>query len=380
MKCHKRVDRKCFLRLVVTSIWLSVGGALRAAGPDISLEIRCADPEPRIGDPIPIQFIITNHGTNDWEYDDCQYDRSGRMPEFELTTRNASGETLADPLKGHLGFGGGLSGKETLHPGESFTRTIELNIWSDLRAPGKYLVIGKYSDWNNLHVESPSITITMLPRTEQEMDNYITRLTNQVAASREPDEGTVMKLIYTRNSEAAPALIEALYRGGNGSFWASQGLICYLPHAPEVRRELIEVAKRKGLGGGMDYVLGEYGCTVEEMRPIIGRSLAADSPQTWSEGARAAQHFADDSFAPRLSAIAVDPTSNVRDQAIYALASNRTDESVRTLHLLLNDTNLDIRSTTKSAIRTAYQYRGIWKGKPLKPEDFDDSFRRPGPP
>jgi hypothetical protein len=116
------------------------------------------------------------------------------------------------------------------------------------------------------------------------------------------------------------------------------------------------------------------------MEPLIRRSLAPDSPQTWAAGAGAAQQYAADAFTSRLSAIATDPKANGRDQTIYALAANRTDESVKTLKSLQKDDDEKIRTTTKRAIRTAYLYRGIWRGTPLRPEDFDETFRQPGPP
>jgi hypothetical protein len=368
-------------QLVAIWVWLSMGGqALQAAEMGISLAIRCDKPEPKIGDPIPIEFIITNHRTNDYEYADRTYDRSGRMPEFALTTRRGSDETLPDPRKGDIGLGGGLYTRATLHPGQSFTRNIDLNLWSDLRTPGKYTVTGKYSGESSVEAASAPIFINVLPRSEREMEDYIRGLTSRIPAGQAPAEGQVRALMYTRDARAAPALIEALYAGGNSTFWASQGLIDYIPHSPEVRREMIEVAEQRGLGGSMEHVLGKYGCTTEEMKPLITRSLAAESPRTWRAGAAGAQHFADDSFAPRLIAIALDPKTDAREEAILALASNRTDESVKALHLLLNDSDMGIRRKTRSAIRMAYLYRGIWKGKLLKPEDFDDSFRAPDPP
>jgi HEAT repeat protein len=91
----------------------------------------------------------------------------------------------------------------------------------------------------------------------------------------------------------------------------------------------------------------------------------------------AAQQHPDDAFASRLVAIATDTglEANARVRTIYALAANRTDESVKALKVLLTDSNERIRSATKQAINTAYHYRGVWTGQPLKPDDFDEATR-----
>ncbi len=365
--------------------------------PRLSLTIGCTNSDLKVGDEIPIQFIITNHGTNHYEYADRNYDRSGRMPEYALVAWTESGDRLPDPRSRYAGMAGGLFVTGHLLPGQSFTRTIPLNLWSLLKAPGKYTVIGynsgrPYGNARQERMESAPISIAILPRTEKELDDYISSLTNQIAAlapmtnyygrmASSPDlDGLVKNLMYTCSPKTVPLLIKTMFQPGLNHFWELQALLYYVPRSEETRRAIFQAAVERGLAPGLDYLLTEYGWTPEEIKPLIQRSLAPDSPQTWAEGARAAQHYGDDVFASRLIAIATDPEANARDGAIYALAANRTDESVKTLKSLLEDDDEKIRATARRAIRTAYLYRSIWRGTRLRPEDFDETFRQPGPP
>jgi hypothetical protein len=65
-----------------------------------------------------------------------------------------------------------------------------------------------------------------------------------------------------------------------------------------------------------------------------------------------------------------------REQAIYALAMNRTDAGVVVLKRLLGDPTARIREHTTAVIRDAYHQRGNARGRPLRPEDFPDLARR----
>jgi hypothetical protein len=47
------------------------------------------------------------------------------------------------------------------------------------------------------------------------------------------------------------------------------------------------------------------------------------------------------------------------------------------LNALLHDADLRISQTIRNAIKTAYNYRGIWQGRPLKLDDFDEKYQKP---
>jgi hypothetical protein len=325
------------------------------------------------------------------------------MQEYVLAAKAESGEAVPDPRADYKGGRvGGLSTRGVLRPGQSFAKIIPLNRWALVKAPGRYTVTGIYlgnpfSSRPGEAVGSDPMPITVLPRTAEEMDAYISDLTNQIAAippsrfvtsTRMPEnvlvtdsvvdpglENLVMKLTYTCSPKIVPILLETMYEPASGGFWEAEALLFYLPRTDETRKAILETATRRGLASSTEYVRKQYDCTKEEMKRVIGRSLASDNPQAWAAGALAAQQYADDAFTSRLIAIAMDPDSKGRLQAIYALAVNRTDESVKALRSLLNDSNKRIRDTVEQAVRIAYTSRGNAQGRPLRPEDFDARLR-----
>ena len=204
------------------------------------MAIRCTNEVLQAGDEIPIEFIITNQGTNDYKYENRNYDRSGRMWEFKLTARTEAGVEVAGPRsKGGGGMMGGLFGYAVLKPGQSLERVIPLNLWALVTEPGRYGVTGVYGADNPeaTALTSTPITVTVRPRTAAEMDDYIGGLTNALAArlrgGSSPDgnsrwaalgtEELVRKLMYTGSSNMVPALLPLTGAPGNGGFLLNGG-------------------------------------------------------------------------------------------------------------------------------------------------------------
>jgi hypothetical protein len=352
------------------------------------LSIRCTNAVVKAGDEISIEFRITNGGTNEYKYADRTYDRSGRMEEYMLVVKTASGELVPDPRATYTGgIAGGLHGYKTLKSGESFTKVIPLNRWALVKEAGRYEVVGHYPSVlfgsNSVVVTSAPITITVQPRSEKELYAYICSLTNQLAAlatnkdysHRGEVDTLVMKLMFTCSPKIVPTLLNTMYEAERG-FWESEALQFYVPRSDKVKRAILSVAAKRGLASGMQYVLTGYGCDRDDFVPLIKASLAPENRTSWQEGALAAQQYSDDAFTPRLIALATERNGAARGRAIYALALNRTDEGVQALKALLVDADKNIRSTTENAIRTAYRYRGNSKGRLLKPEDFDSSYQQ----
>jgi hypothetical protein len=360
--------------------------------PVLSLAIRCTNEVVKAGDEIDIEFRITNRGTTDYKYADRTYDRSGRMDEYKLAAKNESGETVPDPRALDKGgwFGGGGFQYAVLKPGQSFTKTIPLNRWALIKGPGRYTVVAtNFADshsTNVISVASDPITVMVLPRTPEEMDAYITDLTNQLDAkltgkpngkeTRPPIQGldeVVMKLMFTCSPRIVPSLLKSMYDyGSGGGFWESEAIRFYVPHSEEVRQAILEAATQHGLGANwtMSSLLKEFDFTKEEMKPLIVRALAPDNEKDWAAGAGLAQQFGDDDFNARLIAIATTPRINAQTAAIEALAYNRTDEGIKTLKSLLDDPHEKIWTPLAFAIENAYNSRRNATGRPLRPDDF----------
>jgi hypothetical protein len=360
--------------LILTAITIQLAGAENTNSVNLTLTIRCTNDVFKMGDEIPVEFVISNCGAADYAYESRTYDRSGRMSEYELTIKSFDGKKLPSP--NYSGFAGGLVEDQILHKGEIFIQTISLNQWAVPRSPGRYTIIGIYHGSFGRPIQEPSgicstpITITILPRSEAEMDAYINNLTNH-------DGVDWMKLAFSGSPKTVPFLLNGMYHGSD-SFWTAEALAVYLPHTDSIKRQMIETVLKNGLKDNMVYVLENYQLSNREWLKLIARSLQADSPGTWGAGASAAAlgHF-DDALTPRLIAIA-NGNNRARDQAIWALAMNRTDTAVGALRTFLKSPDKDVRLATEEAICVAYCYRGDYhRGEKLRPDDFDKKFQEP---
>jgi len=357
----------------------------RAATPALALAIRSLRETIRAGDAIPIEFTITNTGQAEYVYLDRHYDRSGRMPEYRLTARDAEGRPVADPRASWPGGpGGGLAGEGKLAPAQSYAKAIDLNRWALVTRPGRYEVTGVYYPGRRVPaageaggVASLPIAVAVEPRSDVEMADHIARLAARLRAAKDrvAKEETVRHLMYTCDARIVPPLLDSMY-DGLGDFWEGEAFIFYLPHDDPTREALMRRGRERGMAMVMPYVFDRYGYTAEDLRPLIEASLAADRPHAWHAGALLAQRFVDDGLMPRLIAIATDPASRAREQAIFAVALHRTDEGVAALKRLLEDPDRRIRERARFAIRVAYTSRGNAGGRPLRPDDFPADLQR----
>ncbi len=380
------------LRLLILislcTVWVSFDCIAQQPGevapaPELSLIILPPADVVHVGDLIPVDFVIQNKGTTEYAYHDRSYDRSGRMEEFALTAVDDQGNAVPDPRRHDgLRMGGGLAGKAVLAPGQSFTKTIPLNRWALINKPGRYAVTGTYHRGALGPVVAEPITVTVEPRTEEEMAGHIADLTKQLAAIPvDESPGTVMeRLAYTCDARIVLTLLDAAYKWrGNAAFWFDEALRFYLPQSKDVTDALVSAASERGLAPGMSNMLKDRGVLESEIKSLIEVSLSPEHSDCWAEGALGAQRFCDDRFTARLITIAMDPNSKARAQAIYALALNRTDESVDALKKLLTETEqADGRSVSRiaaDAVQSAYNYRGNSQGRPLKDEDFGPEFK-----
>ncbi|MCB9768591.1 MAG: hypothetical protein H6752_10375 [Candidatus Omnitrophica bacterium] len=360
--------------------------------PQLSVTISCDVVDPKVGDEIPIIFEIKNEGESHCDLWYRGRGRDGRCRQFKLSAVDEGGEVVADPRADRQIFiaGGGGGIDVSLDPDESFRETIALNRWALLTHPGVYQVTGTFYARGpyptNVSVTAVTATteIEILPRSNDEMASYIGELSNLLPKNDYENVpfSVVQKLMYTCDRRAALPLIEVFYRSDAARYWAVEAFQYYLPKDRETDQALLEAAMERGLAKGMFSTLRERGFTCEQIKPLIEASLAIDHPNAWPEGALAAQICADDCFTERLIAIATDPTSYARKQAIAALAKNRTDDSVAALKGLLEEpespqmSGMSIRQWTEQTIRRAYRSRGISEGRPLETEDFDACLQK----
>jgi hypothetical protein len=363
--------------------------------PVLSLSIRCTNEFVKAGDEIGIEFRITNRGTNDYRYEDRTYDRSGRMNEYKLVATNSAGEAVLDPRANAKTFwmGGGLFQYATLKPDASFTKVIPLNRWALIKESGRYEVVGNYISsaygTNFTTVTSDAISINVQPRTPQEMDAYISDLTNQLEAkltgnlnpvaneSRPPDRAMnalVTKLMFTCSPKIVPSLLKSMCEyGSGGGFWEHEAIMYYVPHSEETRKAILAAATARGVERNwtLASLLQEYGFTAEELKPLIERALAPDDEPGWAVGAQLAQKFGDDAFTPRLIAIAKTSRGNGQTAAIAALATHRTEEGVKTLKSLLDDPHQNIWTPLAQALlngdRNGSLHPGDFAARDVKP-------------
>ena len=368
------------------------------------LQIRCTDEVVRVGDEISIEFLITNKGIHNYSCEDYTSPNQARKPPYRLTAKTESGTLVPSPseeygfFSGNRLFAAGFS-YQGCRPGGGFTQIIPLNSWALVREPGRYTIVGIYAD----SVTSAPITITVLPRSEAEMQAYIKDLTNaiephigtqvssipappppglgQARAEKEELNRLVAKLTYTGSPQVVPFLLRTMNASGAGShcddsYWEIEGITHQIPHTKETTQAIIEAAMKPRIGGKLApcnsiiCLLAEYGDIREEITPLIEQLLAPDQPQAWSEGVLLARVYSSGTFTTRLIAIANTPHCKSADRAMSALAANRTDEGVEALKALLNSSDHDISHNAEMAIREAYVSGNIYSGHPLKPSDF----------
>jgi hypothetical protein len=392
---------------LVSLVHLLSGLAQAGDESGLSLIIRGPTNTLKEGDEIPIAFTISNHGTDDFTYENRTYDWTGQTQDYKLAAKTASGDSVPAPPPFRPAFDmGGIVPIGVVHPGESFTKIIPLNHWALVTQSGRYEITGSYranrfSNKPNAQATSAPLSIEILPRTKQEMEEYIKGLTNQVATvltSRATRLGgfdwvlwdeSMTKLMYTCKPEIVPTLLGVLYDTNTPfimeeDWWPTKALFCYVPHTEESLNIILDYVATRGLNWSVAELFPDYGAKREELKPIIERALAATNIGEWEIGADlAASGYWDDAFNPRLIAIASDPNSSfdARAIAMEALACNRSEAGLKTLKALLDDQDIYNSGDLAWAIAHGYGYPHDYSNTPasrhLQSADFDSKEVRP---
>jgi hypothetical protein len=376
----------------------------------ISLVIHAPTNVVKVGDEIPIEFIISNRGTEDYSDSDTAWE-SGSYAHCKLVARTTSGAIVPAPLEytdpeeyvfvntslDRLAFT--PPALRVAAPGKSFSETRLLNSWALITEPGRYEIAGTYSPHPKTYsredreaVAAASISITVLPRTKEEMHDYIQGLTNQVAERlaahvkhlwlHDPVlQLSLEKLMYTCSPDIVPTLIRTMYEDCAESKFAEEALFAYVPHTKETREAIMQAAIKQGVNGYMELLMLVYDFTGAELKPIIERGLALEDPVERYAGVALAARCYDDAFTAQLIAIAngsIKTAENTRSAAIGLLGIHRTDAGVKALKTLLNDPDPAIYTPLALAILNGYMTNAqSATRRHLEPEDFSAEDMRP---
>ena len=221
-----------WLRMLVSAAVLPQAAT---QAPRLALEIQVEQDIFRAGDEILITFVVANAGTTTYKFTDRSYDRSGRMWEYRLRAEHERGMPVPDPrtlfTRRQAYIGGGLGAPAELQPGLRFTKTIALNLWALVTEPAVYTVRGSYAAENGPAVESPPLTLRVLPRSHEEMSRHIEELSAQLqqASDSETRVQLIQRLMYTADRRAANPLLELPEQDSNSSFWIREAFSYYLP-------------------------------------------------------------------------------------------------------------------------------------------------------
>ncbi|MBN1868119.1 hypothetical protein JW916_12610 [Candidatus Sumerlaeota bacterium] len=100
-----------------------------------------------LGEPIAARFSVTNIDSVPVRFAVGGDYRSGRPVRFSVAVRGEDGAMTSDPLwlRVRAGVSGGLGGEKRLNPGETWSRTLVLQWYANVRAAGKYTVRARYT-------------------------------------------------------------------------------------------------------------------------------------------------------------------------------------------------------------------------------------------
>jgi len=377
-------------RLVRTRLWLGLALVLAAAGgyawlvksrqPNVRLTISCPQREFKLGDEVPVTFTLKNEGRLAFPAgSDSWLERIPflghlfvtEVPYLELGVMvRRDGGTICTHAWGDWRID--QSSMEELEPGQSLSETFTLNDRVLIGEPGTYKVVGLVmaglgineglaSELRDGHLSffkvvlrSSPFEIVIDPRTSDEMGQHISAVKKAFLSAKTDSEryAAIKKLAYTRDNRALPQLLEFEYLQDEENYYGVvyDALMRYLPIEAEAKEMIVSVAGERGLTNTTLRALLRQGYSKKGFEKMIALSLASRNPRYVISGANAAQAVPSDVHMAKLIEIAKDASSPAREEAILALAANRTEAGVSMLNALSNDSNEDLRLTARIAI------------------------------
>lgn len=244
--------------IVLTALGFLLGLLYPCSAGELKLSVALSTErsEYYVGDLVEVSFTIRNEGETSYTFFDRDYDRSGRMPEYELEVRDTKGNPCCVPESYYMGMGGGLGSHGKLEPGESSTKKILLQLWACPRIPGTYLITGHYEIEQHLvgtdkavprTAVSAPIRLTLKPMPPE----VLKRNLNDLQVIAENDIGSAQgQAVLGLGVLGVPAVIPSLvrYLDGEQRFWACKALL-YVPDREAVRRAFDDYMKTKKQSG-----------------------------------------------------------------------------------------------------------------------------------
>jgi hypothetical protein len=230
--------------------------------PQLTISTRNNQLSFRIGEIIPLDLAFTSSSHNKYQMDMAGYDRSGRLNEDRFVIDPSTG--WDDPLqlyfRSYKGFmGGGLRGFQVLSP-TATTIHVELNEWVRFKSPGQYrisVISGRVSEigsgkFGGPGVTSNSLTLTIVPATEEWQESTLQTALQVLRSSRPPavpgsnpsDARTqaIKTLRYLGTTDAARDMASRI-DGGNSAWEFEAGLLGSLARSAgleEMKRLLVK--------------------------------------------------------------------------------------------------------------------------------------------
>jgi hypothetical protein len=383
MKMIDKVGIESFRRLCL-SVLLSLLaiGVLRVAAQNpenLTITITPSGTDFTLGKPIPFKMTVVNVGQKPVAFTRYLCYHSELLTPYLLNCTDSQGKSVRDPLFHVLGSYDGPVEEAKLVPGEKLEAQLDLNNYAVITKPGTYSVKGVWElEDRRSQFTSPSVKINIAA--PGNISAYVKSLIQDLATASGDRTNVIQKLMYTNDPLVVPALLDAMY-SCRDSYWLCEALSTYLP-SDKVLPVALKTAKAKGLAPHMFPLFSRLdhqgGISKNDWVQMINRSLAPNNQACWQDGCLAAPNHPDDSYVPRLIAIAETPNCNASTTAIYSLAFNRTDQGVRELKKLLKSPDRFVRSAAEQAIKSAYEHPPGDGTRPLLPGDFDRSFQIDG--
>jgi hypothetical protein len=333
-----------------------------------------------LGKPISFKLTAVNVAQKAVKYTRYLNLNCELLTPYALTCTDSQGKAVRDPMFNIMGSYDGPVEEVKLAPGEKLEAQLDLNNYAVITKPGTYSVQGVWR-LEDVRRAFTSTSIKINVAAPSDLSSYVKSLLQDLSATAGDRTNIIQKLIYTNDPAVISPLVDAMY-SGRDSYWLCEALSSYLPQ-DKVLPVALKNAKAKGLAPDMLALMSRLdnpkgSISKNDWVQIINRSLAPDNQICWQDGCLAAPNYPDDSYVPRLIAIAETPKCNARSTAIFSLAGNRTDEGVRELKKLLQSPDIYVKSAAEQAIKSGYMHPPDDGTRPLLPSDFDRSYQTEG--